>query len=106
MANTLKKAAGTSRLQALATGGTPPEERTEQPEQPEAQRPLKKAKAKGETVLIGAHFRPAARQSLFLLQADPRNKGKKVNDLLAEALNDLFAKYDVPQTAQIDREQG
>jgi hypothetical protein len=38
------------------------------------------------------------------LQADPRNDGKKINALLAEALNDLFAKYNVPQTAHIDRE--
>jgi hypothetical protein len=37
------------------------------------------------------------------LQADPRNDGKKINDLLAEALNDLFAKYNVPQTAHLDR---
>jgi hypothetical protein len=37
------------------------------------------------------------------LQADPRNDGKKLNDLLAEALNDLFAKYNVPQTAFLNR---
>ena len=34
----------------------------------------------------------------------PRNDGKKLNDLLAEALNDLFAKYDVPQTAMTGRQ--
>lgn len=55
------------------------------------------------TVLIGAHFPRAVRRSLAQLQADPRNDGKKINDLLAEALNDLFAKYNVPQTAHTDR---
>jgi hypothetical protein len=38
-----------------------------------------------------------------LLQADPRNEGKQINDLLAEALNDLFAKYGIPQTAMLGR---
>ena len=66
-------------------------------------------KAKGmaaakDTVLIGAHFPRAVRRSLAQLQADPRNDGKRINDLLAEALNDLFAKYNVPQTAKIYRD--
>jgi hypothetical protein len=56
------------------------------------------------TVLIGAHFPRAVRRSLSQLQADPRNDGKKINDLLAEALNDLFAKYNVPQTAHTSRD--
>ena len=86
MTNTLKK--GAAKLSQLAGTGLPDPEPTE----------AKKTKT---TVLIGAHFPRAVRRSLAQLQADPRNDGKKLNDLLAEALNDLFAKYNVPQTATL-----
>jgi len=97
MANTLKK--GAAQLKELAGTAAPPP----------APKPAKAGKGGGDagsksTVLIGAHFPRAARRSLAQLQADPRNDGKKINDLLAEALNDLFAKYNVPQTANIDRD--
>ena len=91
MTNTLKK--GAAKLSQLAGTGLP------DPEPIEA-KPERKAKPKS-TVLIGAHFPRAVRRSLAQLQADPRNDGKKLNDLLAEALNDLFAKYNVPQTATL-----
>ncbi len=93
MANTLKK--GAAQLKELAGTAT-------QDNAPTEDRKGKGADAKS-TVLIGAHFPRAVRRSLAQLQADPRNDGKKINDLLAEALNDLFAKYNVPQTANIDR---
>lgn len=96
MTNTLRK--GASKLKALA--GTVPHDNP-----PPTAAKGTKAGAK-DTVLIGAHFPRAVRRSLAQLQADPRNDGKKINDLLAEALNDLFAKYDVPQTARIDRDTG
>ena len=94
MANTLKQGverlkerAGTAERPAIITDGA-----------------TAKTKATGkDTVLIGGHFPRAVRRSLAQLQADPRNDGKKLNDLLAEALNDLFAKYDVPQTAMTGR---
>jgi len=89
MANTLKKSAAQLSKLAGANGRSDP---------PTEARTAKPAKVK-ETVLIGAHFPRAVRRSLAQLQADPRNDGKKINDLLAEALNDLFAKYNVPQTA-------
>jgi hypothetical protein len=57
-----------------------------------------------DTVLIGGHFPRAVRRSLAQLQADPRNDGKKLNDLLAEALDDLFAKYGIPQSAKLSRD--
>ncbi|MBK7543179.1 MAG: hypothetical protein IPI57_15795 [Candidatus Competibacteraceae bacterium] len=88
MANTLKK--GAAQLGQLA--GTAP------PKTASSAHRAKPVKVK-DTVLIGAHFPRAVRRSLAQLQADPRNDGKKLNDLLAEALNDLFAKYNVPQTA-------
>lgn len=91
MASTLKK--GAAQLKELAGTSTQDNALTEA-------RKSKGAKAKS-TVLIGAHFPRAVRRSLAQLQADPRNDGKKINDLLAEALNDLFAKYNVPQTATL-----
>lgn len=97
MANTLKR--GAAQLKELA--GTAPQTQ-EKTAPPAARKGKGRAEAK-ETVLIGAHFPRAVRRSLAQLQADPRNDGKKINDLLAEALNDLFAKYNVPQTANIDR---
>lgn len=100
MANTLKK--GAAQLKELA--GT-----TQPASQPAPLKKLKKSaptsdfSVSKDTVLIGAHFPRAVRRSLAQLQADPRNDGKKLNDLLAEALNDLFAKYNVPQTAFLER---
>jgi hypothetical protein len=103
MANTLKK--GAAQLKELAgTAVAPPPATKATPEEnvPPAPKTGRAAAAKA-TVLIGAHFPRAVRRSLAQLQADPRNDGKKINDLLAEALNDLFAKYNVPQTAYFDR---
>jgi len=91
MTNTLKK--GAAKLSQLAGTRLPDHEPVDT-----------KSEGKGKpktTVLIGAHFPRAVRRSLAQLQADPRNDGKKLNDLLAEALNDLFAKYNVPQTATL-----
>jgi hypothetical protein len=49
------------------------------------------------TVLIGGHFMPEVRRALFLLQAEPKNTGKNLKQLLGEAINDLCAKYGKPQ---------
>jgi hypothetical protein len=95
MASTLKK--GAAQLKELA-GTASPENK------PRESRNETGADTKA-TVLIGAHFPRAVRRSLAQLQADPRNDGKKINDLLAEALNDLFAKYNVPQTANMNRDR-
>lgn len=100
MGSTLKQ--GAAQLKALA--GT--ESNTAEPavvKTPKATSLRAKSPAENQTVLIGAHFPRAVRRSLAQLQADPRNDGKKINDLLAEALNDLFAKYNVPQTATLGR---
>jgi hypothetical protein len=40
-----------------------------------------------------------ARSSLRLIQA--KHPDKLMQDMVAEAFNDLFAKYNVPQTAQM-----
>ncbi|MCA1853317.1 MAG: hypothetical protein LC647_13230 [Beggiatoa sp.] len=100
MSNTLKQgAAQLKELAGTAAKVAPaPEAAPAKPPKPQ-----KGARAKA-TVLIGGHFPRVVRRSLAQLQADPRNDGKKINDLLAEALNDLFAKYNVPQTAKLDRD--
>ena len=50
-------------------------------------------------VNVTGYFDPTVKQSLRLVQA--KHPGKTVQDLLAEALNDLFAKYNVPQSAGV-----
>ena len=99
MANTLKK--GAAQLKELAGTAQPATQETA-PQKTNKQKNNETVDSKS-TVLIGAHFPRIVRRSLAQLQADPRNDGKKLNDLLAEALNDLFAKYNVPQTAYIER---
>ncbi len=97
MANTLKK--GAAQLKELA--GTAQKISASNDNETVIKNSKEKSK---DTVLIGAHFPRAVRRSLAQLQADPRNDGKKINDLLAEALNDLFAKYNVPQTANLGKD--
>ena len=99
MASTLKK--GAAQLKELA--GTAPAPAAIPNTGGSAEGRKARSGGPKDTVLIGAHFPRAVRRSFAQLQADPRNDGKKINDLLAEALNDLFAKYDVPQTAKLDR---
>jgi antitoxin-like ribbon-helix-helix protein len=52
---------------------------------------------KNRTVLIGGHFAPEVRRTLLLVQAEERNAGKNLKQLLGEAINDLCAKYGKPQ---------
>jgi hypothetical protein len=49
------------------------------------------------TVLIGGHFSPEVRRALLLVQAEPKNAGRNLKQLLGEAINDLCAKYGKPQ---------
>lgn len=54
-------------------------------------------KATVKTVMIGAHFSPQVRRALLLVQAHQKNEGKLTKELLGEAINDLCAKYGVPE---------
>jgi len=54
-------------------------------------------KVTDKTVMIGAHFSPQVRRALLLVQAHPNNEGKLTKELLGEAINDLCAKYGVPE---------
>jgi hypothetical protein len=56
-----------------------------------------KAKTPPATVLIGGHYSPEVRRALLLVQAEPRNVGRNLKQLLGEAINDLCAKYGKPQ---------
>lgn len=47
-------------------------------------------------VNITGYFDPSVKASIRLIQA--KHPGRTTQDLLGEALNDLFAKYNVPQT--------
>jgi hypothetical protein len=98
MANTLKQ--GVQQLREIA--GTAP--RSPAPTEPATEAGVPAMRQPKDTVLIGAHFDRSVRRSLARLQSDPRNDGKKLNDLLAEALNDLFVKYGLPTTAMIGRQ--
>ncbi len=51
-------------------------------------------------VNISAYFPPEVKSSLRLVQA---KRGGKIQDLLGEALNLLFSKYNVPESAPSDR---
>ena len=103
MGNTLKKGADSLRDLAKGTASREPEPEPEQT-QPSKEQSVKKKRSKGE-VLIGASFPRIVRRSLAQLQGDPRNDGKTIKDLLAEALNDLFAKYGYPETAKITEQE-
>lgn len=48
-------------------------------------------------VTVAGYFPKDVRASLRMIQA--KHPERNIQDLLAEALNDLFAKYNVPQTA-------
>jgi hypothetical protein len=52
-------------------------------------------------VNITGYFVPAVKSSFRMIQTEYPEK--TIQDLLAEALNDLFAKYNVPQTANLDK---
>ncbi|MGP0566710.1 MULTISPECIES: ribbon-helix-helix domain-containing protein [unclassified Nitrospina] len=67
-------------------------ERQEVPEP----RPVRAKVAKTGKVNVTGYFDPEVKSSLRLIQA---KTGKTIQDILAEALNDVFAKYKVPETA-------
>lgn len=60
-----------------------------------------KAPSRAGKVNISAYMPPEVKSSLRLVQA---KRGGKVSDLLAEALNLLFAKYNVPQAAPTEQD--
>jgi hypothetical protein len=68
-------------------------------DQPPTPRAIAAASREGK-VNISGYFPLEVKSSLRLVQA---KRGGKVQDLLAEALNLLFAKYNVPETAPVEK---
>lgn len=64
-------------------------------ELPKAKEGRSKVSKTGKVNVTG-YFDPEVKSSLRLIQA---KSGKTIQDILAEALNDVFAKYNVPETA-------
>jgi hypothetical protein len=52
-------------------------------------------------VNVTGYFAPSVKSSFRMIQT--KHPEKTIQDLLTEALNDLFAKYNVPQTAHLDK---
>ena len=62
--------------------------------------PYKQPSRTGKVNVTG-YFAPAVKSSFRMIQT--KHPEMTIQDLLAEALNDLFAKYNVPQTARLDK---
>ena len=88
----MKKSSLAAGLKAAAGHSSPVAATPETPRNGRSKTPLASA-----TVLIGAHFAPEVRRTLLLVQAEPKNTGKNLKQLLGEAINDLCAKYGKPQ---------
>ncbi len=80
-----EKAQGTESVKRTAT----PDDKTESKEH-----------SRTGKVMISAYMPKEVRASFRLIQA--QHPEKQIQDLMAEAFNDLFAKYNVPQTARLD----
>lgn len=90
----MKKAAA---LQAaLSQGGRTPTEagQGEAAKTTSGNAPSKKPPSREGKINVSAWLDPAYKRSLRMVQA---RTDKKIEPLMAEALNDLFQKYDVPQ---------
>ena len=72
----------------------------EQTEAKQRDRGSKKTASRTYKVMISAYMPKEVRASFHLIQA--KNPERQLQDLMAEAFNDLFAKYNVPQTAKLD----
>ena len=81
------------KLRDALTGGN----RTAEVEQAKAPQP-----GRAGMVLVAGHFDPAVRKQLKGIALD---QGRTVQDLLAEALNDLFAKYRRPELAPVSSDR-
>jgi hypothetical protein len=81
------------RQQARGTAPAATSERTEPPTR-------KKTTTRQGRVMVSGWLPLEARSSFKLIQA--KHPEKRMQDLVAEAMNDLFAKYNVPQTAKGD----
>jgi hypothetical protein len=79
--------------------GAPRPSEAAPPKQEPTERPASQPSRIGKTNVTG-YFPPEVKASLRLVQA---RRGGTIQDILAEALNDLFAKYGVPESAPRER---
>ena len=80
-------------LKQQARGGTESAATVER-----VKRPLHKKTTRQGRVMVSGWLPIEARSSFKLIQA--KHPEKLMQDLVTEAMNDLFAKYNVPQTAK------
>lgn len=90
----MKKSALAAGLKAAAVGARTPPEAAVAPIQA---KPASARADRSGTVLIGGHYPAAVRRALLLVQAQAQNEGRNMKQLLGEAINDLCAKYGVPE---------
>jgi len=91
----------TNRLQAALSQQAHGPAKLQQPEPANntSAPPVRKEASRAGKVMVSGWLPIEARASLRLILA--HHPDKLMQDLVAEAFNDLFAKYNVPQTAQV-----
>lgn len=90
---------GSAKLASRAAAETVAAEPPTAPAGPGAQKGAKAYRAG--RVNITGYFDPAVKVSIRMIQT--KHPERTTQDLLAEALNDLFAKYNVPQSAHLQK---
>ena len=89
-------------IQAKLQQDQPPADAHAAPEtQPSTPAASSDSPSRAGKVNVSAYLPPEVKASLRLVQA---KRGGKVQDLLAEALNLLFAKYGVPEAAPLQQD--
>ena len=87
-------------LKAKSDGGTRKKAKAQTPAKSSAPvQPARQSSREGK-VNISAYFPPEVKSSLRLVQA---KRGGNITEIVGEALNLLFAKYGVPETAPTEK---
>jgi len=87
-------------LKAKSDGDPRTKAKTKAPEKSQpSTRPARQSSREGK-VNISAYFPPEVKSSLRLVQA---KRGGNITEIVGEALNLLFAKYGVPETAPTEK---
>ncbi len=90
-----------SALREVGTGRTAPvpvNDTSAQASKATEEAPRKVQPSRQQTKAITVHYPPPVRQQLKILAAE---QGRTIDDMVAEALNDLFVKYRKPEIAPV-----
>lgn len=87
-------------LRSSAKGAPPAPEPSAPKPQPTERPPAQAQPSRAGKTNVTGYFPPEVKASLRLVQA---RRGGTIQDILAEALNDVFAKYGVPESAPRER---